>query len=116
MYMVMFVLDDPTLLDKILDAWNTVGISGTTIFETSGFFRRRAKRTNLPMRYNLSGVTTAVENHYTLMSVVQTEEKVKQCLAVTEKITGDLDLPNTGVFTAWPLILSKGIPMETSAG
>ncbi len=44
MYMVMFVLDDSTLLDDVLDAWYSAGITGATIFESNGIFRQRAKR------------------------------------------------------------------------
>jgi nitrogen regulatory protein PII len=116
MYMVMFVLDDPNSLDKILDTWHEIGIGGTTIFDTTGFFRQRSKRLNIPMRYNLPRVTTSVENHFTLMAIVPSEEIVNRCLVETEKIVGDLDQPNTGVFSAWPLSLSKGVPMEKSGG
>ncbi len=34
---------------------------------------------------------------------------VEACLAATEKIVGDLDKPDTGVFSAWPLTFTKGI-------
>ncbi len=31
MHMIMLVLDDPSLLDELLDAWQAVGITGATI-------------------------------------------------------------------------------------
>lgn len=35
MQMIMFVLDNPNLLDEVLNAWNAVGMSGITVMETS---------------------------------------------------------------------------------
>ncbi len=36
MFMIMFVLDEITHLDEILDAWTKIGISGATVVESTG--------------------------------------------------------------------------------
>ncbi|MEZ4716198.1 MAG: hypothetical protein R2851_08930 [Caldilineaceae bacterium] len=36
------------------------------------------------------------------------EAMARTCLAVAETVTGDLDLPDTGMFVAWPLAVTKG--------
>lgn len=112
MYMILFVLDDPALLDDVLDAWYNAGIGGTTIFETTGIFRQRAKRLNIPVRYNLPRVSTSVEGHYTLMAIVPDEGMVTGCREATERIVGDLDQPHTGVFAAWSLFDVKGVTLK----
>jgi nitrogen regulatory protein PII len=112
MYMVMFVLDDSTLLDEVLDAWYNAGITGATIFESNGIFRQRAKRFNLPVRYSLPHVTARIEANYTLMAIVPDEETVQACLKASEKVVGDLDQPYTGVFASWPLAFVKGVRIE----
>jgi len=116
MYMIMLVLDQPDQLDKLLMAWEEVGISGATIVESSGLFRHRKRKGALPARYMLPGLSEAVERgNYTLFSVVQDEAQVQTALEVTERVVGVLDHPYTGVFTAWPLAVVKGIRSQDSA-
>jgi hypothetical protein len=110
MHMIMFVLDDPDLLDDILDAWYEVGISGVTIIESTGIHRRRGRM--IPTRYVFPSSSNIEEGHYTLFAIVDDERCIGNCLAATEKVVGDLSRPSTGVFTAWPLTLTKGIPKE----
>lgn len=106
MYMIFFVLDDPSLLNKVLVAWENAGITGATIVESSGFHRRKK---HLHMRYAFdSGMEE--EGHTTLFAIVQDEARIQACLAATESVTGNLDDPHTGVFAAWPLGTTKGIP------
>ena len=100
MYMIMYVLDDTTSLDKILDAWSKLGVSGATIIESTGLYRRRLQ--HIPMRYSYGGSPTDETGNSTLFVIVQNEELVHSCLQVIESIMGDLNNPNTGVFTAWP--------------
>ena len=49
MYMVLFVLDDPEHLDAVLSAWSSKGLTGVTIVESTGLYRRQ-KRKRIPMR------------------------------------------------------------------
>jgi len=108
MYMIMFVLDDPDQLDKLLEAWETAGVRGATIIESTGIRRRQKK--SLPMRYMFQTIGDVEEGHYTLFAIVDSEDVVRSCLQATEHLVGDLDEPNTGVFAAWPLAVVKGLP------
>jgi nitrogen regulatory protein PII len=110
MQMVMFVLDDPNQLDKVLDAWRAVGVSGVTIMESTGFHRRRAYV--LGARHLLSTSLLAErieEGHYTLFAVVPDLQAAEQCLTATERVVGDLDGQSTGIFAAWEVALTKGV-------
>ncbi len=94
----------------MLDAWQAVGIDGATIVESTGLHRRRA--TTLGARYSFGFprvVERVEEGHYTLFVVVDRESMVEECLSSAESVLGDLDLPQTGLFAAWPLMASKGI-------
>lgn len=112
MYAILFVLDDPNLLDDLLTAWEKVGIRGVTIIESTGWQRRRLQNRLLGARFDFASLSGAgrMENHITLFVVVENRGIVQQCLKVTETIVGDLDLPNTGILTAWPLEVVKGLP------
>ncbi len=110
MYMIFFVLNDPERLDTVLDAWEAVGIHGVTILESTGIQRRRVNQKRIPMRYRLAPMIPHEEGHFTLIAIVPSKEIVQDCLTATEELIGNLDLPNTGVFTSWPLEIVKGVP------
>ncbi len=114
MQMVMFVLDNPEHLEAILDAWQTVGVTGVTIIESSGLHRVRQKRP-LGARYVFGAInkTSRIKmEHYTLFAIVPDETTVRACLEAAEKIVGDLDGPNTGVLASWELSVIKGVPSK----
>lgn len=106
MYMIMLVLDDPEQLDAVIGAWEVVGIRGVTMLESTGLGRLRQSR--VPARYYFQSSQIEEEGHVTLLAVVPDEGKVNACLNATEEITGDLNEPHTGIFTAWPLFMAKG--------
>lgn len=110
MYMIMFVLNDIQLTDAILESWSSIGISGATIIESSGLHRRLKK--SIPMRYAFNISESVETGNLTFFVMVETDRMVKACLESIEKITGDLNEPNTGVFSAWPILTVKGIPIQ----
>jgi len=114
MYMIMFVLDDTSLLDELLASWSEAGISGATIIESSGLYRRMKK--TIPMRYLYGSESEDEKGNLTLFVAVESEEKVHTCLHAAEKVVGDLNDPNSGVFLAWPLTFSKGIASHQLKG
>lgn len=112
MHMVLFVLDDPSQLYPVLDAWNEIGITGVTIVDSTGINRlRRARQVGTPFMAGINRLmSSSQENHYTLFAIVQDEEMVQKCVTATEAIVGDLNSPNSGILAAWPLSYVKGIP------
>lgn len=109
MNMIMFVLDNPDRIDSVLEAWENVGITGVTIFKSSGFYRRRTTRKRIPSRYQINPLIENEKGHYTLLAIVKSRSIVENCLNETEKLIGDLNLPDTGVFSSWPLDIVKGV-------
>jgi nitrogen regulatory protein PII len=107
MYMIMYVLDDPNLLDPVLDSWSSLGVTGVTIMESTGLHRRKLK--HIPMRYEHEESTLDETYNSTLFAIVQNKQLVDACLTEVEKCAGDLNEPNTGVFAAWPLPIVKGV-------
>jgi hypothetical protein len=110
MYMIMFVLDNPDQLDAVLAAWHTVGVSGITIIESSGFHRRQAHVLGARYAPTLPELIERIEQgSYTLFAAVATAELVEQCLNATEQVVGNLQEPNTGVIAAWPVAFVRGL-------
>ncbi len=112
MHIVMYVLDDPDKLDAVLEAWDAVGVGGVTIIESSGIHRRQEKQhRRIPIRFGFEQLAERNERgNYTLLTMVQGEAVVEQCVAAVERVVGDLSEPNTGVLAAWPLAVVRGIP------
>jgi hypothetical protein len=110
MLMVMLVLDQPELLDEVLDAWADAGVSGVTVTESEGAHRRAARQAYVPARYALGGmVPSSPEGNFTLWTIVPDERTARRCLEAAELILGDLDDPNNGVMAVWPLLWTKGV-------
>lgn len=115
MFMVMYVLDNPDKLDAILDAWEAVGVSGVTIIESSGIFRRQTKHRRIPMRFDFEQLVERAERgNYTLFTLVENEAMVEQCVSAVEDVVGDLSTPNTGILAAWPLSMVRGLPKQNA--
>ena len=108
MFMIMLVLDDNSFLDPVFEAWSGLGVSGATIIESTGLYRRQLK--HIPMRYAYGDTELEEDGNSTLFVIVESEKMVQACLQAVEQIVGDLNGPNTGVFSAWPLSITKGIP------
>lgn len=113
MHFILLVLNDPELLDKIIDAWETAGVSGITIMPSTGMARVREKgiwRDDLPLIPSLEDFHDYVDSlNRTLFTVVATDEMVAQVIAATEAITGDLNNPHTGILVTWPVNRAHGL-------
>lgn len=114
MYALLFVLDDPDHLDKVLTAWADIGVRGVTIMESTGWQRRRIQQSMLGARFDFASLAggARLENHMTLFVVVENRAIVEKALEVAESIVGDLDEPDTGILVAWPIEIIKGLPNE----
>ena len=117
MQMVLFVLDDPDLLDDLLNGLHAVGISGVTLLESSGSYRRRAFLLGARHVAANSILTQRIEEgHYTLFTLVPDVKAVQQCLVAIEAVVGDLDQPNSGIFTSWEVGITKGVSATLQPG
>ena len=115
MHMIMLVLDDPNHLEDVMQAWRSAGVSGATILESMGAYRRQTHHVRGRYLFGLPGlVETAERSQYTLFAIVPDQQTAQRCLQATEELVGDLSQPDTGVFAAWELSLAKGVPDHTS--
>ncbi len=110
MYMIYFVLHDPDRLDDVIAAWQGLGVSGITISESTGAYRRQVRR--IPARYAFGQprLTSTEQFSYTLVTIVPDRQAVQECIAAVERVVGNLDEPNTGVLAAWELDTVRGVP------
>jgi hypothetical protein len=107
MYMIVCVIDQPANLNRILEAWQKNGITGVTILESTGL-GRLSQHPHIAMRY-MFGSSSPERGNITLFAVVENEATVRLCLEVSEAVIGNFNDPNTGIFAAWPLEITKGL-------
>jgi hypothetical protein len=119
MLLLWLVLDNPGLLNDVLEAWTDVGARGVTILESTGVHRVRSKvsEQDAPFLLGFSRLLrTDQVGHNTLFTVVPDMETVERLVAATEGIVGDLSKPNTGVLFALPVAAAWGLPKDPLDG
>jgi nitrogen regulatory protein PII len=113
MQMILFVLHDPTRLKEVLDAWHETGVSGVTIWPSTGLRRLQKTvgyRDDLPLIPSLENLIGNEETlNRTLMTIVPSEEMVNKVVAATQTLIGDLNLPNTSILAVLPVTRVYGL-------
>ncbi len=118
MFQIWFVLDDPALLNDVLEAWTSVGICGITILESTGVHRVRSRASthDAPLMLGLSRLLrTDQVGHTTLFAVVDDMAAVERAKEATELVVGDLSGPNTGILFATPVAAAWGLDKRPPA-
>ncbi len=113
MYLLLFVLHDPSKLEELLNAWEREGIQRVTLLFSTGLGRLRhykGLRDDLPLIPSLEDFYKH-EDHFNriLFTVVPDMEMVQKLLRATTAIVGDLSQPNTGLMLVLPLVQAFGL-------
>lgn len=119
MYLILFVLNDPDKVEKVLRAWEQAGVSGVTILPSTGLGRIRQKeglRDDLPLLPSLEDFYHHQSNiSNTLFTVVDSEALAQKVLQATELTVGNLDKPGNGILVILPTVSVHGlIPRNAS--
>ena len=105
--LLVLVLDDLALLDRVLDAWLDAGVRGITALASTGVEGARGK--DRPTFLGFSRLScTDQHSQYTLFTVTDTET-IKRVVPATEAIVGDLNAPHTGILFALPVEQGWGL-------
>jgi hypothetical protein len=115
MVQLWLVLDNPALLNDVLEAWADIGVRGITILESTGVHRvrSRASSQDVPFMLGFSRLLrTDQVGHNTLFAVVPTMDVVERLVTATEQIVGDLSQPHTGVLFTVPVTAAWGLPKQ----
>jgi nitrogen regulatory protein PII len=111
--MIWFVLHDPSRLKEVLNVWQDAGVSGITIFPSTGLKRLQktyAFRDDIPLIPNLDDLIESKERlNRTLFTIVPSDEMVDKVIQVTQELIGDLNLPNTGILAVIPIARVYGL-------
>ncbi len=109
MFMLMMVLDDVSHLDNVLQAWQSAGVHGVTILESTGMQRVIERRKPSTARGAFGGLFSSMVGHKTIFAVVEDLEMAEEALQQAEAIIGSLSEPNTGIAFLVPVIAAWGL-------
>ncbi|WP_420631313.1 hypothetical protein [Candidatus Leptofilum sp.] len=112
MYMLMMVLDDTAHLNDVLNAWESAGVGGVTIIESTGL-HRVLRRHSADMAFvgfsQMFG--SARVGHNTLFTVIDDLELAEAAVSATEAVLGDLTEPDKGIIFALPVAKTWGLTL-----
>lgn len=113
MYLVIFVLNNPDLLEEIMSAWNKIGVDGATVFFSTGMERVRQKqgiRDDIPLIPSLDDFFEAPETlSRTIFTAVKDEAMIDKIVQTTQELVGDLNEPETGILLVTPILRAYGL-------
>jgi nitrogen regulatory protein PII len=113
MFLILFVLHEPSRLNQVLKCWSDAGVEGITILLSTGYCRigkANILGEDTPPIFNLENILAHEENtNRTIFSVVKDEETVNRVIDATQGLIGDLNQPNTGILTVLPVSRAYGL-------
>jgi hypothetical protein len=109
--MVIFVSNDVTQAEEMLEIWVKAGVPGVTILESSGMQRavRKGLRDDFGLFVSLRKLMESDEiQHRTLFSAVQDQETLDRIVKASTDHVGDWSKPDTGLLLVLPLVQAYG--------
>ena len=111
-YLLVLVLNKEEYLEKILERFLAVGISGATIIDSAGM-GRTLMCSDIPIFGGLSRMfDNCHPSNKTIFSVIRTDETLKDATKAVEEII-DIDDPGVGILFTIPLHSTLGIPKNS---
>jgi nitrogen regulatory protein P-II 1 len=105
--MIWFVLHDASLLADVLMAWKETGVLGITILPSTGLRRLESSdslRDDIPLIPSIEDLVSDEETlNRTLFTIVDDDSLVDKVVVATQRVVGDLNMPNTGILSVIPL-------------
>lgn len=115
--MVILVMDELEQVSEVMTAWQEVGVSGITVWESRGIGRMHGDaglRDDIPIIPSLTSLLrTREEEHRTMFTLVDNDAMVDKLIEVTEAIAGPLDGPNKGILFVMPVMRAIGVRPST---
>lgn len=98
MYLLVMILDNSTDLERILEKFKDIGITGATIFDSVGMGRTTLYGTDAPIIASLKRIfeRQAVYNH-TVISIIKSEKTLVDAIELAKSVCGDFQKPDKGI-------------------
>ncbi|MEC9488756.1 MAG: P-II family nitrogen regulator [Halanaerobium sp.] len=113
MQLLVVVIDQENKLDDVFEAFQEIGVSGVTVFDSMGSGHLDSE--DLSIFGRLAHLTGSRKKHNkTLLSVIKSPEVLHKAVEAVEKIVGDFNRPHTAFLFTIPLGTVKGLSLTKS--
>jgi nitrogen regulatory protein PII len=111
MDLLVCVINEPSKVDEILEAFLEIGVTGATVLDSQGMGTTLVE--DVPIFAGFRNVLAGVgKPNKTIFSVVKDRETVERAVASIEKICGSFERPSTGIVFTIPVGFVKGLRPE----
>ncbi|MEE9133732.1 MAG: P-II family nitrogen regulator [Gemmatimonadota bacterium] len=111
MQLLVAVINQAEALDDVLSGFLELGITGATIINSEGM--GRVLTHDIPL---FAGIQTLLSRsraqNYTILSVIDDDEKADAAFAVIQDVCGSMEEPGTGIVFTIPVSRAEGIAPE----
>ncbi len=117
--LVGLVLNDPNLLERIIDDWEAAGAGGATVLDCAGRhqLKEALQKDDVPLFPSLANILRNDEvAQKFIFSIVEDGPTVDRIIDATEQITGDLFEENKGILFVLPLNFVLGLRSQNRKG
>lgn len=109
MKLLIFILNNNDILEKLLKAISSAGIRGGTTIESKGMGRQLSKTDDSPLFGSIRKFFNPDRENNTTLLFALNEEQVKIVVKIINEIVGDLSKPNTGILFVLPIEYVEGL-------
>src|SRR3989304_9892275 len=113
MYLIIVFLHNPNLLEELMEAWDQEGVNGATILFSVGmgqFLEKLGLRDDIPLIPSLEDFYEASEKlSRTIFATVKEEALIDRIVDATQRVMGDLNMPETGMLLVMPVLKAYGL-------
>lgn len=110
MQLLVLILKKMEQMSQLIKSLAESGVKGGTIIEGTGMAEALMNMEDLPIFGVLRRILSEEERETSqVMLLVLKEEQLKPTTDVIKKVTGDLNLPNTGIMFAVPISYVEGL-------
>lgn len=108
MRLIVFVLNREELLERVLEAYVEVGITGATILDSEGMGRFLTYE--VPLFADFKGFMKGNKPYNkTILSVVEDDSLVEELRSILDEVCGGLSAPGTGILFSVPIDFAVGL-------
>lgn len=109
MQVLVFVMNRTEYLEELLQAFAEGGIRGTTVLDSQGMARILHSEDEMPMFYGLRAILNPERRSSKTLFAVLPDEQVEVAHRIINKVTGGLDVPDSGIMFAVPVSFVDGL-------
>lgn len=111
MKLLVFILNDEELMEKVLEAYVEAGVTGATILDSEGMGRFLTYEVPLFAAFKDFMKGNRPYNKI-ILSVIRRDEVVHKARTLVDQVVGGLDNPGTGIMFTLPVDWASGLVPE----